>query len=169
MSDITPIPAHSQSHSMITAPYITESVAQLTAVIHLDIARSEMQQVFPLAVNELLSVLSAQSIVPQGSAFAHHLVMTPERFNFELGFFINTHVQASGRVQAGQLPAVKVVRSVYQGDYDGLHAAWGELMAWMDANGHTPAADLWEWYQIGPHISANPADWQTELNRPIVD
>lgn len=163
--DINPISAC----VMIETPIITYSTARLTAIIHLDIPRSEMQQVFPLAVNELLSVLSAQFIVPQGSAFAHHLVMTPDRFNFELGFFINMPVQASGRVQAGQLPAVKVARGVYQGNYDGLPAAWGEFMVWMDANGHTPAADLWEWYQIGPHISTNVADWRTELNRPILN
>ena len=31
-----------------------------------------------------------------------------------------------------------------------------------------PAADLWEWYVVGPHRSPNPADWRTELNRPLI-
>jgi hypothetical protein len=41
------------------------------------------------------------------------------------------------------------------------------LCAWIDANGHTPRADLWERYLVGPETSDNPADWQTELNRPL--
>ena len=154
---------------MIDTPYITHSAARLAAVIHLDIPRTEMMQAFGPAIDELLTVLSAQDITPNGSAFAHHLTMSPDRFDFELGFFVSTPVSAAGRVQPGQLHAAKVARTVYHGTYEGLPAAWGEFMGWIEANGHAPGTDLWEWYVAGPHTSPVPASWRTELNRPVLD
>jgi hypothetical protein len=41
-------------------------------------------------------------------------------------------------------------------------------MRWIEAQGHSPEADLWEWYVVGPHLSPNPADWRTELSRPVL-
>ncbi|HAN55519.1 MAG TPA: hypothetical protein DCQ77_04720 [Betaproteobacteria bacterium] len=96
---------------MIDTPYITHSPAQLAAVIHLNIPRATMMQVFGPAVDELLAALASQDITPNGSAFAHHLTMSPDRFDFELGFFVSTPVTAVGRVQPGQLRAAKVART----------------------------------------------------------
>lgn len=154
---------------MIDTPSITHSPARLAAVIHLNIPRTEMMQVFGPAVDELLTVLSAQNITPAGSAFAHHLTMSPDRFDFELGFFVDTLPTAAGRVRPGELRAAKVARTVYHGAYEGLPAAWGEFMAWIEANGYQSGADLWEWYVAGPHTSSDPANWRTELNRPVLD
>jgi effector-binding domain-containing protein len=78
-------------------------------------------------------------------------------------------VKAAGRVRPGQLPAAKVARTVYSGPYDGLPSAWGEFNNWMNANGHKQAADLWEVYSVGPQSSPDPANWRTELNRPLTN
>ncbi len=62
---------------------------------------------------------------------------------------------------------MRVARSVYRGPYEGLGPAWGELDAWIRANEHKPAPDLWEVYVAGPESSADPATWRTELSRPL--
>jgi effector-binding domain-containing protein len=56
---------------------------------------------------------------------------------------------------------------VYYGPYDELAAAWSKFCAWIEANGHTPVADLWECYLVGPESNGGPAEWRTELNRPL--
>jgi effector-binding domain-containing protein len=61
-----------------------------------------------------------------------------------------------------------VARVVYSGPYEGLAAAWSEFIAWIEANGHKSATDLWEQYVVGPESSPEPANWRTELNQPIV-
>jgi effector-binding domain-containing protein len=154
---------------MIDTPCIIHSSAQLAAVIHLRIPRAEMMHVFRPAVDELLAVLTAQGIKPVGAVFAHHLQMSPDTFDFEVGLPVGTPVIAAGRVRPGELPAAKVVRTIYHGAYEGLYAAWAELMGWLEANGHVPGPDLWECYVAGPHSSPDPADWHTELNRPVLD
>lgn len=71
-------------------------------------------------------------------------------------------------MKAGQLPATTVARTAYHGPYEGLRAAWGQFDAWIRAQGHTPAPDLWECYVVGPESNPDPTTWRTELNRPLL-
>ncbi len=153
---------------MIDTPQVTQTEAQRTAVIHLTIPRAEIRQVMEPGISELMAAVAAQGMAPTGAWFTHHLKMQPDTFDFEIGVPVPAAVAEAGRVRAGGLPAGKVARTVYQGGYEGLAAAWGELDAWIAANGHTPAPDLWECYVAGPESGTDPAEWRTELNRPLV-
>ncbi|MFI5309422.1 MAG: GyrI-like domain-containing protein, partial [Polyangiales bacterium] len=68
----------------------------------------------------------------------------------------------------GRLPAAKVARAVYVGPYEGLGAAWGELRAWVESNGHTCAKNLWECYVVGPESQPDANAYRTELNQPLL-
>jgi effector-binding domain-containing protein len=152
---------------MLDQPEIVRTTAQSTAVLRLTIPRTEIQNVMGPGYREVMAAVAAQGIAPVGPWFTHHLRMDPDTFDFEIGVPVATPVAAAGRVKPGRLPAATVARTVYRGRYEGLPAAWGEFMAWVAAQGHTPAADLWEIYVAGPESSPDPADWRTELNRPI--
>ena len=111
---------------MIATPQIIQTSVQDAAVIRLTIPRSEMRKVFGPAVGELMAALAAQGVEPVGAVFAHHLRMPPDTFDFELGVKVAAPVKAAGRMKPGQLPAVKVARTVYSGPYEGLPSAWGD-------------------------------------------
>ena len=49
-----------------------------------------------------------------------------------------------------KLPAVKVVRTIYQGGYEGFGAAWGEFCQWIEAEGLNVQESLWECYLTDP-------------------
>ena len=152
---------------MLATPQIIKTNVQEAAVIRLTIPRSEMMKVFGPAIGELMALLAAQGVEPVGAVFAHHLKMSPDIFDFELGVRVSVPVKATGRVKPGQLPAAKVARTEYSGPYEGLPSAWGEFNKWMKANGHEQAENLWEVYSVGPQSSPDPANWRTELNRPL--
>jgi len=152
---------------MLTAPQIIQTEVQHAAIIHLTIPRSEMRSVFGPAVGELMAALADQKAPPAGAVFAHHLKMSQSTFDFELGVKVSAPVKAIGRVRPGHLPAARVARTVYSGPYEGLPAAWGEFNKWMSTNGHEQGEDLWELYLVGPQSTPDPANWRTELNRPI--
>jgi effector-binding domain-containing protein len=154
---------------MLATPEIAATNVQEAAVIRVTIPRSEMRKVFGPAVGELMTALAAQGIEPVGAVFAHHLKTSPDTFDFELGVKVSAPVKATGRVKPGALPAVKVARTVYSGPYEGLPSAWGEFAKWMRANGHEQAENLWEVYLVGPQSSSDPANWRTELNRPLAN
>jgi hypothetical protein len=44
---------------------------------------------------------------------------------------VSAPVTAVGRVYPGERPAIKVVRTVYHGPYEGLGSAWGEFSGWL--------------------------------------
>lgn len=152
---------------MISTPAIIQTEAEAAAVIHITTPRADMAKVFGPAVGELMSTLAAQGVEPVGAVFAHHLKMSPDIFDFEIGVKVSAPVKATGRVRPGQLPAVKVARTIYTGPYEGLPSAWSEFTTWMKQNGHVEAENLWELYSVGPQSTPDSAGWRTELNRPL--
>ena len=152
---------------MLTAPQIIRTEVQHAAIIHLTIPRNEMRKVFGPAAGELMAALAGQKAAPVGAVFAHHLKMSESTFDFELGVKVSAPVKAIGRVTPGHLPAARVARTVYSGPYEGLPAAWGEFDKWMSTNGYEQGENLWELYLVGPQSTPDPANWRTELNRPI--
>jgi effector-binding domain-containing protein len=152
---------------MLATPQIIQTPAQTAAIIHLTVPRNEMMKVFGPAVGELMAALAAQGVEPVGAVFAHHLKMSPDIFDFELGVKVSTPVKPTGRVKPGELTAAKVARTVYSGPYEGLPAAWSEFDRWIKDNGHVQATTLWELYSVGPQSTPDPAAWRTELNRPL--
>jgi len=153
---------------MIDTPQILQTTGQLTAFIRLTVTLGEMQKVFGPSIGELIAAVTAQGIAPTGPVFTHHLRRPTDTFDFELSVPVSAPLAASGRVQPGTWPAMKVARTVYHGDYDGLGEAWGELMDWIEANAHEPAPDLYECYVTGPQSNPDPATWRTELSRPLL-
>jgi effector-binding domain-containing protein len=153
---------------MLDTPQITQTAAQLTAVIRLTIPREEIRNVMGPGINEVMAAIAAQGIAPAGPWLTHHLRMNPDTFDFEIAVPVTSPVTAAGRVKPGELRAATVARTVYHGPYEGLGDAWGEFMTWIDAEGHTPAPDLWEVYLAGPESNPDPATWRTELNRPLI-
>ncbi len=152
---------------MIDTPYLTQSSAQLTAVIPLRVPRDQIQLVMDPALRELKAALASQGIKPVGPWFTHHLQMDPKIFDFEVCFPVAQEVTPTGRVVPGRMDERKVARTIYRGPYQALGQAWGEFGKWIAEQGHKPADDLWERYLTGPEKSADPAEWETELNRPI--
>ncbi|HEX8210438.1 MAG TPA: GyrI-like domain-containing protein [Longimicrobium sp.] len=152
---------------MIDTPQITQTEARNAAIIRLTVPRQEIRNVMGPAMSELKSAVAAQGVTPDGPMFTHHLRMDPDTFDLEVGMAVPVAIAESGRVRAGGLPAATVARTTYRGGYEGLSGAWGELHAWMRANGHEPGADLWESYVSGPEADADPANWRTELTQPL--
>ncbi len=150
---------------MLDKPQIVQTTARTTAFIHVTVPRAEIQNVMGPGLQELLAAVAAQGSAPAGPWFTHHLRMDPGIFDFEISVPVTIPVSAAGRMQPGQWPAMKMARTNYHGAYEGLGSAWGEFDAWITAEGHTPAADLWEVYSVGPESGPDPASWRTELSR----
>lgn len=154
---------------MLDTPYLTRSDPLQAAVIRLNIPRADIVHVMGPGIEELIATTAAQGIGPAGPCYAHHFCMPSDRFDFEIGVPVSAPVTPSGRVQPGSLPAVRVARAVMHGPYDGLPAAWGQFMAWIEAQGLKKAPGLWEVYVSGPDRDPDPSTWRTELNQPLAD
>jgi effector-binding domain-containing protein len=154
---------------MIDTPRIVKTAAQATAVVHVTCPKSEIRNVMGPGLRELMGALAAQGITPTGRWFTHHLKNPSETFDFEIGVPVSKPVTPVGRVTNGQLPATTVARTIYHGGYEGLPTAWGELDAWVAAQGRKAAPYLWETYVTDPSKGGDPATWETELTRPLAE
>jgi effector-binding domain-containing protein len=152
---------------MIDTPKIVQLTAQATAVVRLNIARDQIQHVMGPAMGEVMATLTEQGAAPAGAMFSHHFAMHSDVFDFEVGVPVAAPVKAQGRVVLAELPAGRVACTAYRGSYEGLGAAWGELMNWIDNEGLATQAGLWECYVSGPESSPDPAQWRTDLYKPL--
>ena len=154
---------------MIETPQILVTAPQLLAIVHLEIPRSKMQQLMGPAIGEVMAAVKAQGVGPAGPWFAHHLQMAPDRFTFDICVPVSAPLTPVGRVQAGLRPALRVVRTVYSGPYEGLGSAWNEFAAWREANRCETTSDLYECYLVGPQTSPDSTTWRTELTKALVE
>jgi hypothetical protein len=69
---------------MIDTPQISQTTAQLTALIHLTIPRNEIRSAMGPGITEVMAAVNAQGIGPAGPWFTHHLKMDPAIFDFEI-------------------------------------------------------------------------------------
>ena len=152
---------------MLDQPKIVRTERLLTAVIRLTIPKNEIGRLMGPAMMEVMAAVGAQGVTPAGPMFAHHFRMDPAVWDFEVGVPVAKPISTAGRVIPGELAARKVVRAVYQGTYEGLGPAWGELIDWIADKGLTPAEDFWESYLAGPENNPDPSGFRTELNRPL--
>lgn len=97
---------------MIESPSVVQLEARPIATIHFRIPRDQMGEAFQSAIPELLQVLTAQGAAPAGSTFAHHFEMLEDEFVFDLGFPVTKPITASGRVQAGEWPAIRAAHGL---------------------------------------------------------
>lgn len=154
---------------MLETPQIIHTTRLVSAVISITVLRERIREVMWPGLEELRATIAAQGIDVIGPWFTHHWRTDPEVFDFEICVPVAAPVVAVGRMKPSEWPAMRVARTVYSGPFEGLSDAWGEFGDWIDAGGYKRAADLWERYLVGPETSPDPANWRTELTRPLVD
>lgn len=152
---------------MIETPQVSHTEERITAVIHLVVSREDIDKGMDPAIQEVLSALGAQGIAPAGPCFSFHFRRPTDTFDFDVGFPVATAPAPAGRVKPGRLPAARVARTVYHGGYEGLGAAWGEFMSWVEKQGLKARGCPWESYVAGPESGSDPAQWRTELILPL--
>ncbi len=154
---------------MIETPRVMQTEEQGYAYLRLTVPRAEMQRVMGPGIQEVYAALASRGVKPDGPWFTHHLKRPDAAFDFEICVPVAEQFAPAGRVQTGVWPSMRVARTVYHGGYEGMGSAWGEFHAWIEACGLLEAVDLWERYLVGPEASPDPANWRTELNRPLLD
>jgi effector-binding domain-containing protein len=149
---------------MITTPEVTTTTEQPAATIHLVIPGRDMPKHMDPAIQEILKVLADQGLQPAGPMFSYHHRRPSDTFDFEIGFPVSKAVNEEGRVKNSALPTVKVARCVYQGPYERLSDAWGELQAWVREQKLPETGRFFERYLNDPEEVKDPLLYRTELN-----
>ncbi|MDR1629709.1 MAG: GyrI-like domain-containing protein [Oscillospiraceae bacterium] len=76
--------------------------------------------------------------------------MDMQNLDVEIGFPVARVLPAKGNIQAGLLPAEKVVFCMYRGAYGEMTPVYAEMARWTEDNALEPTGIVYEYYYNGP-------------------
>ena len=85
----------------------------------------------------------------------------------EAGIPVKAAITGRGRIQAGELPAGKVVSAWHLGPYHKLQESYGKLEAWLKEHKHSSRGGAWEIYWTDPGLEPDQRKWCTQILWPI--
>ena len=126
--------------------------AQHAAVVKAHVDPDEMPQFLGGAFGEVIRVLDEQGLHPTGAPFGRYELSEEGGFDAEVGFPCNDVVKPQGRVEADELPAGRVARTLHVGAYDEVGAAYEAAVSWLTEEGYVTVGTPWECYLDGPEV-----------------
>lgn len=119
---------------------------------------------------ELFGHLGRQGVTPAGPAIGiyHDEEYREEDVDVEAAVPVPGRVSKGGRVTVRELPAVEQMACiVHQGSFDDLSETYGQLMAWIEANGYRPYGPSREVYLQMSQPGEDPSGNVTEIQFPV--
>jgi effector-binding domain-containing protein len=91
-----------------------------------------------------------------------------EDVDVEAAVPVSRQVPEGGRVVVRELPAVEEMACiVHEGSFDDLGGTYGQLMAWIEANGYRPVGPCREVYVQWSQPGEDPSGSVTEIQFPV--
>lgn len=121
------------------------------------------------ALGEIYATLDAQGLAagtPAGGIFSTDL-FTHERGPATIFVPCAGPLRPMGRVDALVVPAVELATIVHRGPHTNIDLAYGTLGAYVAEHALAVDGPIREYYPVGRHQSAQPAEWRTEICWPI--
>jgi DNA-binding transcriptional MerR regulator len=124
---------------------------------------------FQGALGELHATLAAQNVQvdgPAGGIFADDL-FTHHRGQATIFVPCGTPVRPMGRVTGLEVPAAELAVIEHSGPPADVDRAYGTLAAYVARHALAVEGPIREYYLVGPHDTADTAEWRTEIGWPI--
>lgn len=126
--------------------------SQDAAVVRGTVRVEEIGDFLGGAFGEVMGVLGAQGVHPDGPPFACY-VQVEGGFDIEAGFPVDAPIDPVGRVVAAELPAGWVLVVLHRGPYDQVAGAYAAAEQWLAENDWEASAPGWEAYLDGPEVA----------------
>jgi effector-binding domain-containing protein len=116
----------------------------------------------------LFGHLKLLGIEPAGPPFVIYHAFGPAGTDAEVCVPVATLVSATDGVQSRIIPAMTVARTIHIGPYEALGSAYDAVIEWIRGRGFELAGPMRERYLNGPGDNVSPAEYQTEVEIPVV-
>lgn len=131
------------------------------------VARSELPNMLAECFGTLFGHGQSTGLPIVGSPLARYVAMGPGPWIVDAGMPIASRAPAAGEMQPGSLPAGPTAFAVHIGAYEQLPETHAAIERWIAAQGYQGAGDPWESYVTDPSQHPDPAEWRTEVYRPL--
>ncbi|MFJ8962538.1 GyrI-like domain-containing protein [Lentzea sp. NPDC102401] len=120
-------------------------------------------------LQRLYEFAAAVQVAPSGPPqLAYPEPVTDGDFELDLYLPISGQVAGQAPVNVVDLPGGPAARTVHQGAYDKIPAAYEAAFRWIHEHGHTSSGPPRELYLTGPDEEQSPEDYVTEVVVPLV-
>jgi effector-binding domain-containing protein len=150
-----------------SSPSIVVSDELHYAAIRVSATWQEMREIMGPTRQEVYDAVAAQGLDPAGPWFTHHFRVPTDSFDFEICVPVPRPILASGRVYPAVWKAMRLARTVYTGDFQGLGDAWGNFIEWIARRDLKASGELWERYVS--QSESDPGSCHTELSKELLD
>jgi effector-binding domain-containing protein len=157
-----------QEETMPTQEVVLKKIASLAVVSVRDTVPTygDISQLY----GEIFAHLGQHKINPAGPSIG---IYYDEEYrerdvDVEAAVPVTGLVPRGDRVVGRELPAVEEMACiVHEGSFDTLHGTYGQLMAWIEANGYRIYGPNREIYVRGPESGGDPSTYVTEIQFPV--
>ena len=119
---------------------------------------------------EIFAYLGQHRITPAGPPIGiyHDHEFREQDVDAEVAVPVTGSIPEGDRVKKRELPAVEEMACIiHQGSYETIGGTYGQLMAWIEANGYRMVGPVHEVYVQGPGSGGDPSIYVTEIQLPV--
>ena len=109
-----------------------------------------LPQVIGKSYQKIMAYLAELGEQPAFAPFTAYYNLDMQNLDVEMGFPVTRPLPGKGDISAHELPAGKVVCSMYKGPYSGMTEPYNEMTRWIAEQGYTPAGVSYEYYFNSP-------------------
>ena len=100
-------------------------------------------------------------------AIYYEMPQGDQPIDMEVGVPVSSEASPLHDMSTHMLPGVTVAATVYKGPYDEIGPAYDEVMNWVASHGYQPSGAPREAYLNSPDEVKSPAEYLTEVVRPV--
>lgn len=109
-----------------------------------------LPQMIGESYRKIMAYLEEQGEPPAFFPFTAYHNLDMQNLDVEMGFPVNRILPEKDGIKARELPAGKMVTSLYKGPYTGMERPYQEMARWIEANGYIPTGVSYEYYLNSP-------------------
>ena len=139
---------------------------QHTAAMRLTRPKAQIGAAMAEAFPKIYHAVVTAGVEPAGMPLARYFAFDEAATTFECAIPVLKPFTAAGEVQPSTVGGGEAAFTVHVGPYDAIGQTWEALIAWVTAQGRTPAGPHWEIYLDDPQETAE-TELKTELYVPV--
>ncbi len=129
---------------------LMEKEAQPVLSIRVRTSLQELPDLIGANYMKILDYLSELGEKPADAPFTAYYNLDMEDLDVEMGFPVEKVLPEKGEIKAGEIPAAKMLATMYKGPYAGMEEPYDKMAKWIDENGYEATGVAYEYYYNSP-------------------
>jgi effector-binding domain-containing protein len=150
-----------------TRPRLVDLASQPVVAVRGAVPPEQLPAFFAGAFEAAARAAEGDGVPVTGPPFARYPEPPGDVVVVEAGFPVAAPVRPHADAYPTELRAGRAVEAVHVGAYDELERTYSTLTSWIEDQGLHAAADMWEWYLVGPETATDPSTWRTKVVVPL--